>query len=132
MILVDTSVWIDFFRGVKSWETERLAGALEANEDIAICGPVLMEIRQGIASDKAVRDIERQLSPLIYLATLRKTYCHAADIYRAARAKGKTIRKTIDCLIAACAIEHRAKLLQHDRDFTTIAGISNLELVLSN
>ena len=50
MILVDTSVWIDFFRGVDSWETVRLAGALEANEDVAICGPVLMEIRQGIAA----------------------------------------------------------------------------------
>jgi predicted nucleic acid-binding protein len=130
MILVDTSVWIDFFRGVDSWETERLSGALEMNEDIAICGPVLMEIRQGIASDKGVKDIERQLSPLIYLPTLRKTYCRAADIYRAARAKGKTVRKPIDCLIAACAIENHAGLLQHDRDFATIAGISRLELVL--
>lgn len=132
MILVDMSVWIDFFRGVESREAARLANALEANEDIAICGPVLMEIRQGIASDKGVKDIERRLSPLIYLATVRKTYCHAADIYRAARAKGKTIRKPIDCLIAACAIEHRARLLQRDRDFATIAGISNLELVLSD
>ena len=130
MILVDTSVWIDFFRGVESWETARLAGALKANEDIAICGPVLMEIRQGIASDKGVKDIQRRLSPLVYLATLRKTYCHAADIYRAARAKGKTIRKTIDCLIAACAIEHRAGLLQRDKDFTVIARLSNLELLL--
>jgi predicted nucleic acid-binding protein len=130
MILVDTSVWIDFFRGIKSWETARLVGALDTNEDLAICGPVLMEIRQGIASDKGVKDIQRRLSPLIYLATLRKTYCHAADIYRAARAKGKTIRNTIDCLIAACAIEHRAGLLQRDRDFATIARISNLEILL--
>jgi predicted nucleic acid-binding protein len=73
MILVDISAWIDFFRGVDSWETSRLAGALEANQDLAICGPVLMEIRQGIASDKAIKDIERRLSPLLYLATLRKT-----------------------------------------------------------
>jgi predicted nucleic acid-binding protein len=68
---------------------------------------------------------------LIYLATLRKTYCHAADIYRAARKKGKTIRKTIDCLIAACAIEHHVELLHCDRDFATIAGVTSLELVLS-
>ena len=89
-----------------------------------------MEIRQGIASDKGVKDIERRLSPLIYLATLRKTYCHAADIYRAARAKGKTIRKTIDCLIAACAIEHRAGLLQRRSRFRDHADVSKLALLL--
>lgn len=129
MILVDTSVWIDFFRGVDSWETARLISAIE-DEDVGICGPILMEIRQGLKSEKAVKEIERRLSPLVYLPTLRKTYCRAADIYRAARTKGKTIRRTMDCLIAACAIENHAALLQRDRDFVVIAGASVLELVL--
>jgi predicted nucleic acid-binding protein len=130
MILVDTSVWIDFFRDVHSWETARLDAAIEAHEDIGICGPILMEIRQGVSSDKAVKELERLLSPLLYLPTLRKTYCRAADIYRAARGRGKTIRNTMDCLIAACAIENRDRLLQRDRDFSTIADISSLELLL--
>lgn len=129
MILVDTSVWIDFFRDVDSWQAARLETAI-GNDDVAICGPILMEIRQGIASDKEVREVERLLSPLVYLPTLRKTYCRAADIYREARAKGKTIRNTIDCVIAACAIENRARLLHRDKDFTTIARMSSLELIL--
>ena len=128
MILVDTSVWIDFFRDVDSWQAARLETAI-GNDDVAICGPILMEIRQGIASDKEVREVERLLSPLVYLPTLRKTYCRAADIYRAARAKGKTIRNTIDCVIAACAIENRARLRYRDKDFTTIARMSSLELI---
>jgi len=113
LILVDTSVWIDFFRG----------------EDIAICGPVLMEIRQGATSDRMLREIERLFAPLLYLPAQRRTYCLASDLYRAARAKGKTIRNAMDCLIAACAIEHRARLLQGDRDYAAIAGVSKLELL---
>ena len=129
MILVDTSAWIDFFRDVRSWEAARLGTALATHEDLAICGPIIMEIRQGVASDKAAKEIERLFSPLVYLPTLRKTYYRAADIYRTARSKGKTIRNAMDCLIAACAIENRARLLHRDRDFLTIAGISNLDLV---
>jgi hypothetical protein len=129
MILVDTSVWIDFFRNVESWEAARLDTALATYDDLAICGPIIMEIRQGVASDKAAREIERLFSPLVYLPTPRKTYCRAADIYRSARRKGKTIRNAMDCLIAACAIDSRVQLLHRDRDFLTIAGISNLDLV---
>jgi len=129
MILVDTSVWIDFFRNVESWEATRLGAALAAYEDLAICGPVIMEIRQGIASDKAAQKIQRVLSPLLYLPTLRGTYYRAADIYRTARSKGKTIRNAIDCLIAACAVENRVQLLQRDKDFLTIAGVSKLDVV---
>ena len=126
MILVDTSVWIDFFRNIDGWETARLTNAIEIGEDLAVCGPVLMEIRQGVVSDRAMKEVERRLSPLVYLPTLRKTYCRAADIFRAARRRGKTIRNTIDCLIAACAIENHARLLQRDRDFAAIADVSNL------
>jgi predicted nucleic acid-binding protein len=130
MILVDTSVWIDFFRNTDSWEAARLAAAIEMQEDVGICGPILMEIRQGIASDRTVKQVEQLLSPLVYMPTLRRTYCRAADIYRAARARGKTIRNTIDCLIAACAAENQAPLLQRDKDFLIIAKVSTLELVL--
>jgi predicted nucleic acid-binding protein len=130
MILVDTSVWIEFFRNANSWEAARLENALTTDEDVAICGPILMELRQGIASAKAVREVERRLAPLVYLPTQRATYCHAADLYRKARAKGQTVRNSVDCLIAACALENRVRLLQRDRDFVTIAAISSLDLVL--
>jgi len=127
MILVDTSVWIDYFRGRDSREAMQLVAALEADENICICGPILMEIRQGIASDRDARNIERRMSPLMYLPTLRKTYRRAADIYRAARVCGKTIRNSVDCLIAACAIENHAMLLHRDRDYTIIAEVSELK-----
>jgi predicted nucleic acid-binding protein len=129
MILVDTSVWIEFFRHTDAWEADRLAAALTSDEEIAICGPVCMEIRQGIADTARVDEIERLFSPLTYLPTLRNTYRRAADLYRAVRANGKMIRNSIDCLIAACAVEHRAQLLHRDRDFLTISEISRLELL---
>jgi len=131
MILVDTSVWIDFFRNTCSWEAQRLADAIESDDSIAVCGPILMEIRQGIAADGEIRRVDRFLSPLVYLPTFRKTYGRAADIYRAARAKGKTIRNSIDCLIAACALEAHAQLLQRDKDFLVIAEVSKLKLLRS-
>lgn len=129
MILVDTSVWIDFFLGIESPEAVWLIDAIRSDEDLGICGPILMEIRQGITSQKDVAVIEDKLAPLLYLPTHRKTYLHAADIYRSARAKGKIVRKAMDCLIAACAVEHRAKLLHRDKDFAAIAEVSELEFV---
>jgi len=129
MTLVDTSVWIDFFRGVDSLEATWLTTVIADNEDLCTCGPILAEILQGIVPDRECRRIKRFLSPFIYLPTLRDTYYLAADIYRAARARGKTIRNTVDCIIAACAIENNAPLLQRDRDFLPIADVSRLKLV---
>lgn len=130
MILADTSVWVDFFRGVDSSEAVRLATAVN-KDDLCICGPILTEILQGIASDAEYRKMKRLFAPFIYLPTLRNSYYLAADIYRAARAKGKTIRNTVDCVIAACAIENNVQLLQRDKDFLTIASVSKLKLVRS-
>jgi predicted nucleic acid-binding protein len=129
MILVDTSVWIDFFRDSPVWEVERLAAAIEGTEDLCICGPVLMEIRQGIVSDKVRKTMERVLFPLVYLPTSRNTYCRAADLFLAARKTGKAIRSSMDCLIAACAIENNVHLLQRDKDYLALAEVSRLQLV---
>ncbi len=129
MILVDTSVWVDFFRGVDSSETTWLATTIAADKDLCICGPVFTEILQGIVSDIECRKVKGFLLPFIYLPTMQSTYNLAAEIYRAARKKGKTIRNTVDCIIAACAIENSAKLLQRDKDFLVIADVSKLKLV---
>ncbi len=129
MILVDTSVWIDHFRGETSPEAHRLARAPEDNEDICICGLIWTEILQGIRSDRQYRQVRRSLGSLVYLPLDRSGYTLAADIYRRARREGKTIRNTADCVIAACAITHGVPLLQNDRDFETIATVSELRLV---
>ena len=128
MILVDTSVWIDHFRGVDSPEARRLSAGILASEDICICGIILTEILQGVKATSQYRNVKRRLRPLIYLPAFRSTYVRAADIYRAARRRGKAVRSTIDCLIAACAIQHDVPLLTGDRDFDAIAEVVRLRL----
>ncbi|MCY2925637.1 MAG: PIN domain nuclease [Planctomycetota bacterium] len=129
MILVDTSVWIDFFRGRGTPADRWLQDALAHDEDLCLCGEVLTEILQGLSTPRQIATVERALQPLVYLPLDREGYVEAAAIYRAARAKGKTIRNTVDCIIAACAIAHNIPLAQNDRDYHTIADVSNLKLV---
>ena len=129
MILVDTSVWIDHFRGVDSRQSDRLRRLLEEEEDICICGLILTEILLGIRSDTQYRKVEKLLSTLIYLPTTRDAYVTAAKLYRTARRSGVTIRRSMDCIIAACAIENRVPLLHKDKDFDKIERFSRLTVV---
>lgn len=129
MMLVDTSVWVDYFRGDETHETGRLVDALSGDEELCICGLILTEILQGIPSPKQYRRVKRLLKSLIYLPVSREAHILAADIYRGARATGKTIRNSVDCIIAACAISHNTPLLQSDRDFPIIKAVSKLRLI---
>ncbi len=128
MILVDTSVWVDYFRGNESAQAGRLVSALEADEDLCICGIILTEILQGITSRKQREKVVRLLDTVIYLPAPREVHELAADIYARVRAGGRIIRNTVDCIIAACAIVHGIPLLQRDRDFQIIAEVSELKL----
>ena len=129
MILVDTSVWIDHFQGRSTAQTQFLSEAVDKNVDLCLCGMVLTEILQGIQNEREYRSTRSALENLIFLPTSMETYILAADIYRSARSKGESIRNTIDCLIAACAISHHVPLLQHDRDYSVIAKFSKLKLI---
>jgi predicted nucleic acid-binding protein len=121
MVLVDTSVWIDFFAGRDLPHVERLADLIDQGEDLCVCGVILAEVLQGIREDREYRKTKAYLEDLIYLDLPRKVYLRAADIYRSLRAGGVTIRNTVDCLIAAACIEHGAILLHNDRDFEAIS-----------
>ena len=127
MFLVDTTVWIDFFRGHETVKTAYLTRALEEGEDICICGPVLTEILQGIQGDSQFKQAVKFLDFLIYLPLSKENYLLSAEIYRKARAKGKSVRKTIDCIIASCAIAHNVPLLHNDEDFFIIEKYSRLK-----
>ncbi len=129
MILVDTSVWIDYFRGRACPETHYLSATLEDNEDICISGIILTEILQGISREKEYKSVRAMLNPLIFLSLDRAAYEFAAMLYRRAKSKGETIRNTVDCLIAACAVTHDVALLHNDRDFLALAKVSGLRLV---
>lgn len=128
MILVDTSVWIDYFRGKTVAHTAELTRLIET-DSVAVCPVIFTEILSGIAEDVMHREISILLDAYFKLdmepyEAARK----AAEIYRAVRKKGKTIRKHNDCLIAAFAIYHRIPLLHADKDFDVIARCVPLAL----
>ena len=127
MILVDTSVWIDFFAARNRPHVAKLEQLILDENDLALCGIVLTEILQSIGDDAAARRVRRYLSPLLMLPMPEAVFISAADIYRTLRKRGITIRKTNDCIIAATALEHHCRLLHNDKDFTSIAEHFPLE-----
>ena len=120
MILVDTTVWVDFLRNVQTQQVALLKDSIQRRFDIIICPIVKMEILQGIGDHSQYKKVKKQLDGLISLAITEESYDLAGDIYRKARVKGFTIRKSLDCIIAAVAIQNRVKLLHNDKDFDSI------------
>lgn len=117
VIFVDSSVWIDFFRGVSSPQVERLDELL-GSEPIAIGDLVLTEVLQGFRRD---RDFEQAKSLLMSLFWIelggQRVALDAARNYRVLRKMGVTIRKTVDTVIASRCIVSDYALLYSDRDF---------------
>jgi predicted nucleic acid-binding protein len=119
-LLVDTTVWIDFFRGIESEKVTVLEKCIRNREDICCCGFVLTEVLQGIRDDKELATVKRLFEGLIYLEDDRSTFELAAGIHRDLRRKGSTIRNSIDCLIAAIVIQNKVSFLENDRDYQHI------------
>lgn len=129
MILVDTSVWVDFLRGQDSPHRHTLHKLLENEEDVAITGIILTEILQGISQDKDFQSAKEYLLEFpTFSPTGIETYIRAAQLYRDCRKKGKTVRKTVDCIIAAICIENDLMLLHKDADFDSIEACSDLRV----
>jgi predicted nucleic acid-binding protein len=128
MILVDTSVWIAYFSN-KEIPQVYFLDQLIREQEIYICGIIVTEILQGIKQEKIHHEISTLLTSLKYLETPYDTYVHAANIYRKLRLKGITIRKTIDCIIAAVALKNNMQLLHLDRDFNEIEKHCHLKVV---
>lgn len=129
MILVDTTVWIDFFANRDESHVFTLQQMIEAEEDICLCGVILTEILQGIRSDTDYRKAKKYFGDLILLPMRQETFIRAAEIYRSLRKKGITIRKPVDCMIASVAIEYNIRLLHNDRDFDHIAEHVKLRVI---
>jgi hypothetical protein len=120
MVLVDTTVWVDFFSANSHPHVEALEKLIAEREDICLCGVILTEILQGIRDDAEFKKTRDLLANLVFLPTSYSVYLSSAEIYRALRRKGITIRKSVDCMIAAVAIEHKIPLLHNDKDFIPI------------
>ena len=117
VILVDSSVWIDYFIGNDSEETDFLDRTL-GNRGVAIGDLILTEVLQGFRRDKDYKIARGVLTELTVFELLGKKMAIAsADNFRKLRKKGITIRKTADVIIASYCIEHQLPLLSSDTDF---------------
>ena len=129
MILVDTSVWIELLS-----EKRRPDLSEEHLVRFATCGPIAQEVLQGLrpgVQSDAFRQAFLAL-PVLSDPIPLHLYLAAADIYRVGRRKGITVRSSVDCLIAAIAIENVVPVLHRDRDFGAIARFTALETVNRN
>ncbi|MBI5236179.1 MAG: PIN domain nuclease [Deltaproteobacteria bacterium] len=130
MILVDTSVWIDFFRGTGSPQAKRFHALLEDDADIFLTGIVITEILQGIKRDEDYMTVKDYLYEFpIQMPKGVETYVNAAAVYGDCRRRGRAIRKTVDCIIAAICIENSLSLLHKDKDFDEIASCTRLKVL---
>jgi predicted nucleic acid-binding protein len=131
MMLVDTSVWIDYFNAFPSDEAAHLTLCIAEGRDLVIPGVVLAEILLGARSDADAARLRHVMSAFDLAPELeRADYDAAAGLYRACRARGVTPRSTIDCLIAQLCLKHGYELLARDRDFAAIARLSALRLIV--
>jgi predicted nucleic acid-binding protein len=126
MILVDTSAWIEFLRDTGSPSCERVAELLGL--EIATCDPVRMEVFAGARDEAHLRALRGLLARATTLETSPIDYEDAAALYRGCRRGGETVRKLIDCLIAAHAVRACIPLLQADSDFDVLARHTPLML----
>jgi hypothetical protein len=126
MILVDTSVWIEMLGGRPGYDMRE-----EVLPLLVTCAPVMQEIVQGLRPGAESETFRRAFlaMPVLGDPLPLSTFLAAAEIYRQGRRKGFTIRSSVDCLIAAIALEHKVPVWHRDRDFAAIARFTALETV---
>ena len=121
MILVDTSVWIDYFNGKQTWQTDTLDNIL-SEEWVLIGDIILAEILQGFDKDTDYKKAKEALDTIECINIGgKKLAVKSANNFRFLRSKGVTIRKTVDMLIGTWCLESDIELLHNDRDFDRIA-----------
>ena len=126
MILVDTSVWIEVFRRTSPIQL-REVGELD---EIVTCLPIVQEVLQGFREERA-HHIAREAMlalPIVEAPLRTERFLEAAELFRAARRAGITVRSAVDCLIAACALRHHLTVAHRDRDFDLLARVSSLSV----
>ena len=129
MVIIDTTVWIDYFRGVSNAETDWLDAELDRQRlgttDIIIC-----EVLQGVRDEPTAASVERRLLALETFTTGGVDVARAAARnYRILWRRGHTVRKTIDCLIATFCIREQHSLLHRDRDFDPFEAFLELSVI---
>ena len=126
MILVDTSVWIEFFRRSSRLDLEAVVDL----DEVVTCLPVVQEVLQGFDNQQAYRIAREAMFafPMVESPLSEDVFQLAIDFYRSARRAGVTVRSSVDCLIAACALRTSLAIVHNDRDFEALARIAPLEV----
>lgn len=128
LVLVDTTAWVDFFADRPLPHVAELARLLAEGEDLCTCGVILTEVLQGVRLDRDYREVATRFEELLFLPMERPVFVQAAELYRGLRRRGITIRKPVDCMIAAVALQHDLPLLHNDRDFDPLEAHCGLRV----
>jgi predicted nucleic acid-binding protein len=129
MILIDTSAWVEFLRDTQSPVCARVDELLDG--EIATSHPIRMEVLAGARDERHLEQLRRLLARASLLATEPTDYEDAAALYRACRRGGETVRKLIDCLIAATAVRTGIPVLHADADFERLERHTSLLVDIS-
>lgn len=130
VVLVDTSVLIDYLRGAENKATLKFQHILDNNIPFGINSFIYQEVLQGVKSDKDFQTVKEYLDTQLFYALNdpKESFASAAKIYFNCRKKGITIQSTIDCLIIQTALENELYLLHNDADFDRAAKIAGLKV----
>ena len=127
MIMVDTSAWVEFLRDTGSEICHAVEMSLET--DIAVSDPIRMEVLAGARNEAHLVQLRSLLNRCTHVRAVPTDYDEAAMLYRQCRANGETVRKMVDCLIAAIAIRSGRQLLHNDADFAALCRHTQLMMV---
>jgi predicted nucleic acid-binding protein len=129
VVIVDTTVWVDYFHGAQTPETDWLNTELD-RQRLGLTDIILCEVLQGVRNDAVAKEVERKLLKLEVFETGSVALAReAARNYRALRSRGHTVRKTIDCLIATFCLRGQHSLLHRDRDFDSFEKFLELSVI---
>lgn len=132
MIIVDSGVWIDYFRGTSTRESDKLDSLL-GTEQVAIGDLILTEVLQGFSAERDFNQARNLLTSLEVVSLVGESVAiKSAENLTKLRAAGFTVRKTIYTIIATCCIESDYALLFSDRDFEPFVRHLGLRSVLAN
>jgi hypothetical protein len=129
MLVVDSSVWIDYFNGRPTPQTDVLFQCLR-EEPVIVGDIILLEVLQGFRAERHVQ-LARELLLALQIANMLNTplALQSARNFRSLRQRGVSVRKTVDCIIATWCIEHGLPLLHADRDFLPFEEFLGLQAV---
>ena len=119
-------MWIEVFRRGRALDLESAVGGLD---EVVTCLPVIQEVLQGFRDENAFRVARDSMNafPIVESPLGEDVFDDAIKLFRQARRAGITVRSSVDCLIAACAIDHRLPILHIDGDYGALARVSTLE-----